>query len=308
MRWNGAGWQPVALSMDTSGMYMTAMRDIVAGRGDSAAERAFIGDLMATRAFIDNLLARVVQIHGNGQIVTRNPDGSEWEGLDDPNLGFRLSAMDGQIDANNMRTRGMVARDAHISGGFVAGNTWGENGELINPSSWIGLRAINDRPIPSNNRVEINSLVAYGPVNLGAALPSQPSNRGAISFSAPRGITTNSHLETWRMAGNSLTRAAFYNLLHARFSLAAQQDTVPIALIGSVSIGALVISITEIIAAPAATREYHLFGMANNGVRSIVMVPPSGNNMSRANMTGEWPWQWSGQVNFTQITVNLTQV
>jgi hypothetical protein len=188
------------------------MWDIVQGTGDSIAEQAFFGDLMASQAFIENLLTRFIRIHGDGQIATKNPDGTDWQGLGSGVPGFRFRARDGLIESNNLRTR-----DSEMEGTFVVGDAWDVNGNIVDPNSRGGLLARRSQSATGTHWIRVLNPHLHGQVNLGIPFGARA---GRIDFWSRRFVSPHCYTEQndSMLLSGVFTASQMFNELNSRFA------------------------------------------------------------------------------------------
>jgi len=122
VQWTGSGWAQITdLTPGNSGMYQTALKDILDGAPRSWFSESFIGSLMAETAFIEKLFGKEITIQSDGSI--------ESEGFiskDDPMgrtpAGFKIWA-NGKAEFNDVTINGggVFSGDLQAANGTFAG-------------------------------------------------------------------------------------------------------------------------------------------------------------------------------------------
>ena len=224
------------------------------------------------------------------------------------------------INNSNLVTGSLELRTAangQIEGGLVSGQTWNQNGTVLNPNALGGIRSARE----GNDRVRLNGLVATGAIDLGGMLPGQSEDfhiRG-ITLRNRRRIDTGSFLDSSHLSGTNIARAALYNWLNARYSnvaiLLASSRALDHPIIGTVrmtggtgqQLWSRQINITHLGRTNAT--EYRLFGMGTDGIRYFIWVPNTGTSMTLMNRGANTNIDGGTSVGtFTSITVDLVQV
>jgi len=145
-QWKATGWTPIPKPSTVEGgqfgwMYLDAVSSMVEGMPDGMFGDVFCKALTATTAFIDSLFARNIEISNNGSIKTQGF--TDRDGTDNGKPGFKLvfnkvnGIMEGLIETNNIRTKGMDAVDMTATNGIFTGSISGRltNGGHFNISN-----------------------------------------------------------------------------------------------------------------------------------------------------------------------------
>jgi len=271
LQWDGRVWRLVRLEADSAGMYWTALRDILQGAPRSFASLAMMEQLVSSEAFIEYLQVLRIVLQGNGEISSLG-----FNGIDGSVPGFLIRAIDGLIEANNMRTRNMRATNAKMEGTLVAGSVWDIDGNLINANQGGALLAEHHIDI-SNPPVRVHNLTASGSVQLGTRLPGQ-TGTSVLFLNAARQRQNNAFLLSRGLSGTQ-TRADLFSWLDTMFPI-PQSSAMPwpggffYPLIGNVHVNAMTVNISYV---GRETGEWWLYGMGTDGIRYAVFVPNSGN-------------------------------
>jgi len=160
-RWNGEQWS--AISTSESEPYMAALSDITQGAPLGVFSTILTQKIMALQVVADRIETQLITLRNNGVIKSEG-----FTGIDNPTPGFQIKAYDqptagGLIEANNIKTRNMVAVDINATSGSFTGTINATSGTFNNATinnALINNATINDAIIESaaiNGTIKIES-------------------------------------------------------------------------------------------------------------------------------------------------------
>ena len=227
-QWNGVQWfmipPPTESNRQNADLYLTATSDATEGAPAAIFSFAQIRSLVASSIFANLVGAKNIIVNSGGSMQSEDYVPGQ--------RGFIIRA-NGTAEFNNATFRGHVEADSgrfrngEFEGGLVSGDTWDENGNVINPNSWGGILS-HRRPNGEGQAVRINRLNVFNDAFLGGNINGQSPSPHLVRFAGQRRILHGSALESREFSRNNILVSTLRDWLQEQFPRINTDQTYPI--------------------------------------------------------------------------------